>query len=312
MTILAFQNDKSYYQAAPLRDGQPIDAPGFFLPGEDQDFIVLNLSEPEAWRAVARDLALMYLDWNYPPAQGWFDEGLTEYFSSIRVDNKQFEIGGDPQSLTELLKSQTWLPLDDLFSTKHEASIGGQVPHLGIYEAESWMVMHYLVHENKLPETGTYLGLVLIHHLNPNEAIQKAYGISSADLEKAVQDYFHARAASGWSDFSPVPVSPEDSSITSKSMPESDARALYAGIQIRIPERRDAGLKTLNDLADDSYRSRQESRGETADKASRRGSKPTSQRFRRQRLSLTASLPGMTFSTASLTKRSLRSEMPHL
>ncbi len=45
LTILAFKNDKSYYQVAPLRGGQPIDVPGFFLPGEDQDFIVLNLSE---------------------------------------------------------------------------------------------------------------------------------------------------------------------------------------------------------------------------------------------------------------------------
>jgi tetratricopeptide (TPR) repeat protein len=249
LTILAFQNDKSYYQAAPLRDGRPIDAPGFFLPGEDQDYIVLNLSEPEAWRAVARDFALMYLAWNYPPAQGWFDEGLTEYFSSIRVDNKQFEIGSDPQSFTELLKSQTWLSLPDLFATKHDASIGGQTPHPAIYEAESWMVMNYLIHENKLPETGTYLGLVLIQHANPNEAIQQAYGISSAELGKAVKDYFQTRAASGLADHSPVPVSPEDSSITSKPMPEPDARALYAGIQVRIPERRDSGLKTLNDLA---------------------------------------------------------------
>ena len=96
LTILAFKNDKSYYQAAPLRQGQPIDVPGFFLSGEDQDFIVLNLVEEESWRAVAHDFAFMLLSYNYPPAQGWFDEGLTEYFSSIRVDNRQVEIGGDP------------------------------------------------------------------------------------------------------------------------------------------------------------------------------------------------------------------------
>jgi hypothetical protein len=35
LTILAFKNDKSYYQVAPLRQGRPIDVPGFFLPGED-------------------------------------------------------------------------------------------------------------------------------------------------------------------------------------------------------------------------------------------------------------------------------------
>src|SRR5271165_2747765 len=43
LTVLALKDDKSYYQVAPLHGGQPIDVPGFFLPGEDQDFIVLNL-----------------------------------------------------------------------------------------------------------------------------------------------------------------------------------------------------------------------------------------------------------------------------
>ena len=33
LTILAFRNDKTYYQSAPLRQGQPINVPGFFCPG---------------------------------------------------------------------------------------------------------------------------------------------------------------------------------------------------------------------------------------------------------------------------------------
>src|SRR5580658_8194501 len=105
LTILAFRNDKPFYQLAPpihvpaIAPGQsnlgqsnsaqpatllPIDVPGFFLPGDDQDFIVLNLSEEESWRAVAHDFAAMLLNYNYPPAQGWFDEGLAEYFGTIR------------------------------------------------------------------------------------------------------------------------------------------------------------------------------------------------------------------------------------
>jgi len=268
LTILALNNDQAYYQLAPLRQGQPIDVPGFFLPGEDQDFIVLNMSEPESWRAVARDLSLMFLNCNYPPAQGWFDEGLAEYFSSIRVDNKQVEIGADPdarrppsantqdqsdphstKSLTELLGGETWIPLTDLFAAKHAASVGVPVANPTIYEAESWAVVHYLLHEKRLPEIGTYFGLVLNQHLKPEEAIQQAYGMSATQLEKTVKDYFQARSTSGLVDRSPVSVGPEDSTVTSKSMPESDARVLYAGIQVRIPERRDIGLKTLHDFA---------------------------------------------------------------
>jgi tetratricopeptide (TPR) repeat protein len=282
LTVLAFGNDKSFYQVAPLQhlqgqeQGQPISVPGFFLPGEDQDFIVLNFSEEESWRAVAHDFATMLLTYNYPPAQGWFDEGLAEYFSSIRVNNKHVELGGDPalsafskndllgnardshppKSFTELLGAQAWLPLPDLFAMKHDPSTGSQGKPQTLFYAESWIVMHYLLHEQKLPQTGTYFNLVLNQHVPVEEAIQKAYGISSAQLEQAVKDYFRSASNSAppantasLSSSIPVPVGPDDSAITSKSLPEPDARALYFEVAIRIPERRELGLKELHDLA---------------------------------------------------------------
>ncbi len=291
LTILAFKNDKSYYQVAPLRQGQPIDVPGFFLPGDDQDFIVLNLFEEEPWRAVAHDFAGMLLNYNYPPAQGWFDEGLAEYFSSIRVDNKQVEIGGDPElvptgtqdmlgnprsthppkSFTELLGAQVWLSLPDLFTMKHDTSTRNEGTHHTLYYAESWIVMHYLIHEKKLPETGTYLGLALVQHIPVEDAIQRAYGMSAAQLEQAVKDYFHAQTGlltaldaarqpsanaanpansnSGQMYRFPVPVGPDDSAITSKPLSEADARAFYFAVAVRVPERRDYGLQELRALA---------------------------------------------------------------
>jgi hypothetical protein len=291
LTILAFNNDKSYYQVAPLHQGQPISVPGFFLPGEDQDFIVLNLFEVESWRAVAHDFAGMLLNYNYPPAQGWFDEGLAEYFSSIRVDDKQVELGSDPEllpsatqdllgnqrethppkSFTELLGAQVWLSLPDLFPMKHDTSSRNEGNRHTLYYAESWIVMHYLLHEQKLPETGAYFDLVLNQHVPVEDAIQKAYGMNSAQLEQAVKDYFHSQTAllaavdatrqtnsnpasaanptPGQAYRFPVPVAPEDSAITSKPLPEADARALYFEVAIRVPERRDLGLQELHALA---------------------------------------------------------------
>ena len=292
LTILAFKNDKSFYQVAPLRQGQPIDVPGFFLPGEDQDFIVLNLFEEESWRAVAHDFAQMLLSYNYPPAQGWFDEGLAEYFSSIRVDDKQVEIGGDPElrptvtqdllgnqrdthppkSLTELLGAQVWISIPDLFTMKHDPSTRNEGTHHTLYYAESWIVMSYLLREKKLPETGGYFNLVLNQRVPVEDAIQKAYGMTSAQMEQAVKDYFHGltglvaavdvarqtnpdpahpanTTSTGQIERFPAPVGPDDSAITSKPLPEADARALYAEVAIRIPERREYGLKDLQALA---------------------------------------------------------------
>jgi hypothetical protein len=291
LTILAFKNDESYYRLAPLRQGQPIEAPGFLISGDDQDFIALNLFEEEPWRAVAHDFAIRLLNFNYPPAQGWFDEGLAEYFSSIRLSDRQVEIGADPElrpsvkedlvgnqrdahpakSLTELLAAQVWLSIPDLFTMKHDPSRNEGTRHT-LYYAESWIVMHYLLHEKKMPETGAYFDLFLNQHLPVEEAILQAYGMSSTQLEKAVKDYFHSQTGfqvavddarqsstdpggpsavprSGQTDRFPAPVGPEDSAITSRPLPESDALATYAAVQIRIPERRETGLKTLNDLA---------------------------------------------------------------
>ncbi len=286
LTILAFKNDKTYYQSAPLRQGQPIAVPGFFLPGEDQNFIVLNLFEEESWRAVAHDFAHMLVNYNYPPVPGWFDEGLAEYFSSIRLDNKNYEIGGDPElnpvftqdllenqkevrnptkSLTELLSGQVWLALPDLLTMKHDTSTYAEGTHHTLFYAQSWMTIHYLLHEKKLPETGTYFDLVENQHLRVEEAIQKAYGMTPAQFDQAVKDYFHsltplftALDASKQAGAQPNPpqvyqfpeiVSPDANVITAKTIPEPDARAIVADVKVRIPERHDAGLQELQALA---------------------------------------------------------------
>ncbi len=286
LTILAFKNDKTYYQSAPLRQGQPIIVPGFFVPGQDQNFIALNLFEEESWRAVAHDFAHMLLSANYPPAQGWFDEGLAEYFGSIRVDNKEVDIGGDPElnplyssdllqnqtearnppkSLTELLGGQVWLALPDLLTIKHDTSSYNEATHHTLFYAQSWMMIHYLLHEKKLPETGAYFDLVQNQHVPVEDAIQKAYGVTSAQLDQAVKDYFHslkplfvALDASRQPNPPPnpaqpyqlpAPVAPNDSTITSKPISEPDARALTAEMKMRIPERRAVALQELQALA---------------------------------------------------------------
>ncbi|HEV3306197.1 MAG TPA: tetratricopeptide repeat protein [Candidatus Sulfotelmatobacter sp.] len=286
LTIIAFKNDKDYYQSAPLRQGQPIKVPGFFVPGEDQNFIVLNLFEEESWRAVAHDFAHLLLNYNYPPVEGWFDEGLAEYFGSIRVDNKQVEIGGDPEltnlytedllenqiearnppkSLTELLGGQVWLALPDLLTLKHDTSTYLEATHHTLFYAQSWMTIHYLLHEKKLPETGTYFDLVENQHVPVEEAVQKAYGVSPAQFDQAVKTYFHsltplfvALDASKLPNASanppqvynfPAPVGPNDNAIIAQPMRETDARAFVAAVKTRIPDRREAGLRELQALA---------------------------------------------------------------
>jgi len=283
LTIIALKDDKRFFQMAPLHNGQPISVPGFFVPAEDHQFIVLNTFEEEPWRAVAHDFAHLMLNYNYPPTQGWFDEGFAEYFSSIKLDNKQVEMGSDPElasaystdllgnqteartppkSLTELLSSWVWLSLPDLFTMKHDTSKYQEGTHRTLFYAQSWMTMHYLLNKDKLSETGTYFGLVQLQHMPVEEAIQQAYGVTPAQFDKAVKDYFHsltqlfqnqdAARQPGVTTTaaviyrSGVPLGPDDIAINAKPVTEADADAQLAEVMVRIPERREQGLREID------------------------------------------------------------------
>src|SRR5271154_2135544 len=93
ITVIALKSDKQYGLVAPTKQSM---TGGFYVPGWDRIYIVLNLFEADPWRAVAHPFAHYLLNFNYPPAAGWFDEGLAEYFGSIQFD-KQVELGGDPE-----------------------------------------------------------------------------------------------------------------------------------------------------------------------------------------------------------------------
>src|SRR6266851_8426994 len=111
LEIIAFRSDKDFAQIAPMRDGKPITDPAFVLTGDDRIFVVLDLFEPDSWRAVEHQFAHYLLNYNYPPTQPWFDEGFAEYFSSLYLTPKAAELGGDPELnsayATDLLGNQT-------------------------------------------------------------------------------------------------------------------------------------------------------------------------------------------------------------
>lgn len=274
LEIIALKNDGDYVRIAPPRNGA---ATGFFLPGEDRNYIVLNLSDDQSWRAVAHDFAHVMLNYNYPPTPAWFDEGFAEYFASIRLAGQQAQFGGDPESgtsssenavgattpdrnpprsLVELLKAPVWLPIPDLFGMAHSESFP-EGSHHTLFYAESWIVMHYLLNENKLAETGTYFNLVQNQKMPVEQAIQQAFGVSSTQLEQAIKSYFQALApsfeqgpdAKGQNQgvWHSVAVS-GDTGTATQDVSEQDGKALVAEMAARIPERREQAVNDLQSI----------------------------------------------------------------
>jgi tetratricopeptide (TPR) repeat protein len=278
LDVIALQSDEEYIRVAPLRQGQPISAPGFFLHGDDRNYIVLDLAAEDSWRAISHDLARLLLNFNYPPTQEWFDEGFAQYFSSLRLGDNQAQVGGDPtrslpwshalpgqssadanppKSFTELL-NRPWLPMPELFTMRPGGA--GSPP---MFYAQSWIVMHYLLHQNKLSDAGAYFGLVQIRKVPVEQAIQQAFGVSAAQFEEAVKDYFHRfppsaaaqpkpGATSSGAQLSQFPaLGPLDVAGSVQDVVDAQAQALVAEMSVRLPEHRDQGEKTLETIIAD-------------------------------------------------------------
>jgi tetratricopeptide (TPR) repeat protein len=285
ITVIALKSDKYFGFIAPTKQNM---AKAFYVPGSDRIYIVLNLFEADPWRAIAHPLAHYLLNHNYPPAQGWFDEGLAEYFGSMRVDNKGVDIGGDPelgsewyedafenltrnpntpQSLTQLVSSPVWLNMVDLFTMKHDGSGAREGTHHTLYYAQSWMVVHYLINKNRLPETGVYFDLVLNQKVPVEKAIVQAFDLSPALLEEAVKAHFHSLSSLGiamdrskqpldQADVAqpyhlPAPFGEDEIGMTVNPVTDAEARAVIGDVMTRIPDRREQALHELQQLTED-------------------------------------------------------------
>jgi len=283
MDIIAVKDAKEYAELS--YKGQ--NPKSFFLPGEDRNYFVLNASEDNPWHPIQYDFARLYMNYNYPPTPAWFDEGFAEYFAGMRLDNKMVQLGADPalrrtwqqdllgnqikpryipKSFTELLNVPVWLATPDLFTMRQTPSPYENSRH-SLFNAQSWIVMHYLINKERLSQTGTYFDLVENQKLSVDQAIQKAFGLTVAQFDKEVKDYFHSLdplfkaldlstqpgevEVGGVTQTMAAPVAPGDVGMNAQSVVTSDALALLSEMSERVAERRDASVRELKALVAD-------------------------------------------------------------
>ena len=277
--IIAVANPEKY---APLAPGGNPNTHAFWIADQSRVFILLDASDPDSWRAVEHSLAHYFLNYNYPPTQPWFDEGIAEYFSSLYFTAQKTEIGADPElvwphpgaavaadhkSFTELLANPVWLNFADLLEMKNRVVNGEEGTHHTLFYAQSWILVHYLINKDKLSETGAYFGLVELQKIPVAQAIQQAFGMSVAQLDQAVKDHFHSLkslAASLEESKRPgpppmpepviesmLPFSIDDVSTTNAQVQLPEATALVDEMELRIPEHRQQAVQELENLASD-------------------------------------------------------------
>jgi len=279
--IIALASDTEFAQVAPPPYGGPATRSGLWHAGDDRIFIVLNLSQPDSWESIEHPFAHYLLNYNYPPTPAWFDEGFAEYFASLHLTARNAELGADPErtsrslpaqpaaqdlkSFAEILRSPVWLNWPDLLTRKTQSAPGEGARHTLFY-AQSWILVHYLLNKDKMSDLGKYFSLVEIQKVPTEEAVREAFGMSLAEFDQQVKDYFRALApklaASGGTraddttaappvDPLALPFSLGDIGTSAKQVPPAEAEALMDEMELRLPAGRDHAFADLQKLIAD-------------------------------------------------------------
>lgn len=244
--VIAFRDSRGMMSVAPLYKGKPVEEAGLFQPGEDKNFIAVDVSSPNGWEAVFHEYAHVLLNSALPPMPVWFDEGFAEYYSTTKIDNKQIRLGDPPPYAVELL-SDGMMPSEQLFAVQHgskEYNESGE--RRTLFYAQSWLTVYWLISQHKLPEASKFMQLTQVEHLSIAEATKQAFGMTPKELDKTLKDYFRDGKVANWT--AETPAGMESVTYPYYKMKDYEAEAVLADMHMHSPDHFEEGAREFQEV----------------------------------------------------------------
>ena len=198
-TVVVFKSKSSY---APFRPNPNL--AGYFQPGPDVNYITLSTevgsSDPYAVRmsgsqdpftVIFHEYTHLLVNNTFKNAPLWFNEGLAEYYSTFKMeDSQKFALGTAIGNHVYLLRESKILPLKTLFEVDHKSPHYNESKKQGIFYAQSWAFLHYMLigKAGKVEQFTKFLDLTAAN-VPSEEAFQQAFGMPYAAMEKELRDY---------------------------------------------------------------------------------------------------------------------------
>jgi tetratricopeptide (TPR) repeat protein len=188
-TVIVFKSDESY---APFKPGPNI--AGFFQPGLDVNYITLSTEvrgRQDAFSVIFHEYTHLLIENTFKDVPVWFNEGLAEYYSTFKItDDQKIALGTAIGNHVFLLRESKMLPLRELFEVDHKSPHYNEKSKQGIFYAQSWALMHYLIigKAGKAEQLGKFMEL-LGAKVPLDQAFPQAFGVPFEVMEKELRDY---------------------------------------------------------------------------------------------------------------------------
>src|ERR1044072_8540569 len=190
-TVIVFRDDASFTPFKPVYCGRPASISGFFLPGDDVNYIALSLDPRGDHYATAfHEYVHLHVKDNVPGAPLWLNEGLAELYEALEFSGNDAIIGMPDHNYLYLLRRGEMLPLKTLLSIGPDSPHYNERDKAGIFYGESWALVHYLMFGDRARQDQFKKFLQRVGNGDDvGKAIESAYGITLDVLEEELRAY---------------------------------------------------------------------------------------------------------------------------
>ena len=195
-TVFLFKNHISFKPFKPLYEGKTRDnVGGYFQAFADGNYIALTSeaggNDPLA--VIFHEYEHFVIRNNVPNAPLWLNEGLAEFFSTFMTsdDDQKAKVGSPIGRHLLTLREGTFLPLNTLLTVNHKSPQYNEASKAGIFYAESWALVHYLMlsnQEKRQPQLSKFIG-GLSSGMALEENFRQSFQTDYKTLENELRSY---------------------------------------------------------------------------------------------------------------------------
>jgi len=190
-TVIVFRDDLSFMPFKPVYNGRPASISGFFLPGDDVNYIALSLDpRGDTYATAFHEYVHLHIKDNVPGAPLWLNEGLAELYEALEFSGSDAIIGMPDHNYLYLLRQREMLPLKTLFSIGPDSPYYNERDKAGVFYGESWALVHYLMFGERARQDQFKK---LLQRIGSGDdaakAIEATYGTTLDVIEQELQSY---------------------------------------------------------------------------------------------------------------------------
>lgn len=189
--IYVFEDNQALVPYKLLYNGKPANISGFFLASQDATCMVMQADMGmDVERLLYHEFLHYVMGASYKKLPVWLSEGMAEFYSTFHATDQNAEIGRALKDHLRTLRENNMIPLSQLFAVTYDSRDYNEDYRQGIFYAQSWALVHYLLLGNPERRPQTYQFFQSVAHGAPAaESFRSAFQTTEAQIEKELRDY---------------------------------------------------------------------------------------------------------------------------